>query len=508
MSECGQIIGGRVGKILIREKSGEKIELGDLLVAEDKEGYLLMKVYDLHYGSQVSQVARELIAGMKLEGLGAGLEFLEPQLRNYVLAESKAVLRISKDQHIPKMLPGFFGMVRSVTKRDLEFLSKPKNPIYLGEIRSGSKIIDVKVYLNGLDALTHHILIPSSTGRGKSNLVKVMLWSILGQDSFGILVLDPHDEYFGRTGHGLKDHPDMRNNLRYYSTNPPTGTNTLVISLKSIKPQHFEGLVRFTDVQAHAIRLYYREFGSGWIESIVRGETVEGIPSKTLTVLQRIIRATLSVYWKDGEIICRNRVFSETAGESTVADITRALESGKIVVVDTSKLGDEAELLVGSIIASQIFNKYQRYKSEGKLEEKVPISVVVEEAPRVLGADKLAKAGDNIYSKIAREGRKFGIGLIAITQLTSVIPRSILTNMNTKIILGNEMSTERRAVIDSSAQDLSEEERDIASLDKGEAIITSIFTKFAVPIKVPLFDEYIKRFDDSIEKNVETEFVG
>jgi hypothetical protein len=32
----------------------------------------------------------------------------------------------------------------------------------------------------------------------------------------------------------------------------------------------------------------------------------------------------------------------------------------------------------------------------------------------------------------------------------------------------------------------------IASLDKGEAIVTTIFTKFAVPIQIPLFDDYVK----------------
>ena len=48
--------------------------------------------------------------------------------------------------------------------------------------------------------------------------------------------------------------------------------------------------------------------------------------------------------------------------------------------------------------------------------------------------------------------------------------------MNTKIILGIEMGAERNAVIESSAQDLSDDSRTIASLDKGEAIVTSIFT--------------------------------
>jgi hypothetical protein len=79
--------------------------------------------------------------------------------------------------------------------------------------------------------------------------------------------------------------------------------------------------------------------------------------------------------------------------------------------------------------------------------------------------------------------------------------------MNTKIILGNEMAIERRAVIDSAAQDLSEDERNIASLDKGEAIVTSNFTKFAVPIQIPLFEEYIEQ-TTSKEQKGKMVFVG
>ena len=145
-----------------------------------------------------------------------------------------------------------------------------------------------------------------------------------------------------------------------------------------------------------------------------------------------------------------------------------------------------------SIIANELFYIYSSSKSKGELESKIPASIIIEEAPRVLAAEKIEQ-GDNIYSKIAREGRKFKVGLIAITQLTSIIPRMLLTNMNTKIILGNEMSTERRAIIESAAQDLTTEDRTIASLDKGEAIISSIFSKFAIPIYTPLFEEFIKK---------------
>ena len=104
----------------------------------------------------------------------------------------------------------------------------------------------------------------------------------------------------------------------------------------------------------------------------------------------------------------------------------------------------------------------------------------------------LTARNDNIYATIAKEGRKFKVGLMAITQLSSVIPRTILANMNTKIILGNEMKQEREAIIASASQDLSEDDKNIASLDKGEAIISSIFVPFAMPIKIPLFEDIVK----------------
>jgi DNA helicase HerA-like ATPase len=65
--------------------------------------------------------------------------------------------------------------------------------------------------------------------------------------------------------------------------------------------------------------------------------------------------------------------------------------------------------------------------------------------------------------------------------------------MNTKIILGLEMKPERQAVIESASQDLSDDDRSIASLDKGEAIVTSNFARFAIPVKIPLFEEFVKR---------------
>ncbi|MCZ2845918.1 MAG: ATP-binding protein, partial [Candidatus Bathyarchaeota archaeon] len=285
---AGQVIGGDVAGILIREKSGKKIELGDLLVTDEEGGYIILQVYDLCYGSQIPQSVRELAAGIKLEGYGSGLDFIDPKLRNYTLAQVKAVARVTKNTaRIPKILPNFFSSVKYLKEEDLGFLTKPSNPVYLGKVRSGSKIIDVEVFLNGEDFFTHHVLIPATTGRGKSNFVKVMLWSVLGQRKFGLLVLDPHDEYYGKNAKGLKDHLDKKTDLSYYSSDPPIGANTLVINLRSIEPRHFDGIVDFTDAQHDAITIYYREYRELWIEKIILGEQIENIHPKTLSVLQR-----------------------------------------------------------------------------------------------------------------------------------------------------------------------------------------------------------------------------
>ena len=214
----------------------------------------------------------------------------------------------------------------------------------------------------------------------------------------------------------------------------------------------------------------------------------------TMMVVQRKLRLLLSLEKdEEGVVFSRHEVFdSTTKGLNTVDDIVRDIEQGKVVVLDTSRLGDEAELLVGNIIASKLLEKYKDAKASGELDRKPVATIVIEEAPRVIGVDVLTTRNDNIYSTIAKEGRKFKVGLTAITQLSSVIPKTILANMNTKIILGNEMKQEREAIIASASQDLSEDDKNIASLDKGEAIVTSIFVPFAMPIKIPLFQDIVK----------------
>jgi DNA helicase HerA-like ATPase len=492
----GTIIRGQHGSIVIRQRSDAEIELGDLLVAEQETGgYTILQVYDLAYGSQIAPKSLEMITGMQVEGFAADLAFTDARIRNYVLAEVKALLKVQGTRlRLPKTLPRFMRELRHVTEKDLSFLVKPAHPVFLGNVRSGSKVLPVDTFLDGRRMFAHHVLIPATTGRGKSNLVKVMIWSILDNDDFGALILDPHDEYYGRHGKGLKDHPSSRTHLRYYTAQSLAGALFPVFNLRIVKPRHFRGVVPFTDAQREAMAVAINEHGDDWLAAIAHGEQLPHVDPRTLAVLRRRMDTTLGLYEDDqGQIQCRTRTFSDTMGASTLLDILDALTTGKKVIIDTSLFSDQVELLVGSIVLHEILYRYRRFKREGVLATKPVISIIIEEAPRVIGSDALA-AGSNVYSTIAREGRKFQIGLTAITQLASLIPRTVLANMNTKVILGNELGTERQAVITSAAQDLSKDDSAIASLDVGEAIVSSNFTKFAVPVQIPLFEDYIQRF--------------
>ncbi len=499
MDVMGQVITGEVGNILVRQKHEKEIELGSLLVVEEDNSYKILQAYNLGYGSQIRQEMLELMSGMELEGSGASLEFMDPKLRNYTLASVKSLVDVKKleDKHqvkVPKTLPRFFSNLREIKDDDLSFITTPENPIYLGKIRSGSRILDVDINLEGESVLRHHILVPATTGKGKSNLVKVMLWSILEEKYCGILVLDPHDEYYGTHSKGLSHHPQARNNLLYYSSksNLPPGAISLRINITQLKPWHFRGVIDFSTAQLEAIYAYYNKYENEWVSAAIKQAEVKGdFRGETKGVLSRRLSQILDINFENDNLQC-NGIFTDSGGENTILDIQKALEEGKTVIIDTSILTGSLELLIGSIITSKIFNHHKRCKAEGTLEQKPVVSIILEEAPRVIGKDSIAK-GDNIFSTIAREGRKFKIGLVAITQLPSLIPREILANINTKIILGVEMAPERRSLIDSASQDLSTDDRAIASLDTGEAIISSSFTKFAVPIKVPLFEDYVKK---------------
>ena len=78
---------------------------------------------------------------------------------------------------------------------------------------------------------------------------------------------------------------------------------------------------------------------------------------------------------------------------------------------------------------------------------------------------------------------------MAVTHPVSNIPQDVLMSLSTKVIFGNEMGIELRAIMEYAAQDFTDEPLSMAAPGPDEAIVSSALAPFAVPIRVPLFDD-------------------
>ncbi|MFX1591980.1 MAG: ATP-binding protein [Promethearchaeota archaeon] len=510
-NKIGSFVSGSFVKLILRQKSDKEFELGQLFVTGNNiNDYSIFQIKDLYFGSQIPDNSLELMAGYGLERETSSLKIYEPELRNYVLAVARELISVKKnlslnkyELSIPKKLPRFFSDIYNLEDSHLKFFHEEQleTPLNLGKVRSGSKIINVDVKVDALEVLKHHILIPAATGRGKSNLVKTILYDLMDNDKCGKLVFDPHNEYYGSLNQkGLRDHPESTVFLEYYTIRDIAGHRDLRFNMRLINPGHVLGSLSFTDAQTQALIAFHRLYGDNWTQAIFSDDresfpAPEGVDiDRTLPVIRRKMGLLLHIFLDDDGNIVEKGIYTLDGHKQITHEIINSLSEGKTVIIDTSLFEGAEEIFIASIIVESIFNEYRRRKFQDLLHNEPVISIVIEEAPRMIGK-KVLESIDNVFGKIAREGRKFQIGLIAITQLPSIIDREILANMNTKIILGNEMGPERRALIDSAAQDLSDDYQTIGSLDKGEAIVTSTFTKFAVPISIPLFEDFINEYD-------------
>jgi hypothetical protein len=97
-----------------------------------------------------------------------------------------------------------------------------------------------------------------------------------------------------------------------------------------------------------------------------------------------------------------------------------------------------------------------------------------------------------VFAQIAREGRKFKVGLCAVSQQPKLISEEVLSQFNTLFILGLADKRDRDILRNSAKQDISMLDNEVQMLMPGEALIASPFTPFAIPCRVHLYEERVE----------------
>jgi hypothetical protein len=162
--------------------------------------------------------------------------------------------------------------------------------------------------------------------------------------------------------------------------------------------------------------------------------------------------------------------------------------NGQIAVVDLSLVPSEIVHIVVSVLARLIFESLQRYRRGHPKGHTLPTVLVLEEAHTFVrrGKDDDGPAASptqlcrEVFERIAREGRKFGLGLVLSSQRPSELSPTVLAQCNTfllhRIVNDADQNLVARLVPDNVGGLL----RELPSLPSRQAVLLG----WAAPIPV------------------------
>ena len=132
---------------------------------------------------------------------------------------------------------------------------------------------------------------------------------------------------------------------------------------------------------------------------------------------------------------------TSTTLESWLTDYVGAnqADNGPIAVIDLSLVPSEVIHIVVSVLARMIFEALQRYRRQNR--EELPTTLVLEEAHTFVHRELSGEASPpaarecaRVIERIAREGRKFGLGLVIASQRPSEVSSTVLSQCNTFLL--------------------------------------------------------------------------
>jgi DNA helicase HerA-like ATPase len=494
----GRIFGRSVLDVRFRAFYGEDLFLGELLAGDDPERgrRYLFRVTDVAYGSESSDAGwAERTAGglMAMDQVGEATTLRDFEKRLYKVAEVVPLGYVDATGfRKPKSLPAQFAAVSAPTDSDLAFLRERMGDVEVGRLRSGEDTIDLPVGIRG-ETLPSHVGVFATTGMGKSNLMKVLAGQLLAaRGRYAMLLFDPHGEYLeGGVGRkGLADHPWASERLRVYSPNPQAGqANLLRLSLAELTPDDLKTSWKFSSAQGEALETASAELGDKgvWLTRLAE-ESPEALKEGEL---YRHALATIQVLSRRARRIVRLPLMTEDPSQSLTGKVLDDLAAGKVVLIDTSGLEAVEETLVASMLTRSLLDeRAAAYRTNRERFGQLPRTLVaLEEAQRVL--TRLDDAEFNVFPRLAREGRKFNVGLCAVTQQPKLIDSELLSQFNTYFVLGLADERDRTTLRSSSKQDLSDLGAEIQTLMPGEALVTNPEAPFALPAKLHLYEDWL-----------------
>ncbi|CUS03905.2 conserved protein of unknown function [Candidatus Promineifilum breve] len=424
-----------------------------------------------------------------------------------------------------RKLPSVSYIARHVNKREIEnILNKTnENGVKIGYLCVGENIFtDKGPILFNIDKLrSKRTMVFAQSGFGKTNLVKVLLYHMVKNTSYGKLIFDLNGEYVLRSTeaktYGLADinEDNIRSNLVVYSDKDiPTFYRSAEASFD------YKGKVEL-DMVTHLTVGDILNFGAGFSEvmkSFLLYLDEEGVTDFIKRIDEyvknpQLLHVQYPDFWalnKKNEVdasasktvaAIRKRVKYlidegkglHSATSKLVEDVSEALKKGKTVIIDLSLKDNAAASIVSTLLVRGLFEGNKREFTSNQPEKVINAVIFVEEAQNVL-SDEFVRSNANPFVRVAKEGRKFGLGLVAITQRPSAISEEIRTQAENFFAFHMGNSDDIKALVRSNIN----YDGVISSFIQRETIPGNLYMvssdqAFALPVRVDEFEKLVAK---------------
>ena len=208
----------------------------------------------------------------------------------------------------------------------------------------------------------------------------------------------------------------------------------------------YEGFLRINETNAHNIMdeklpygLYFQDkFLGAAAEMILLEEEAKGntrIREYTSTMFARLdffLNNKDCDFMRKGDKMDLNEYLRKTFGIPSDPANNSGGNPTQLITIDLSEMGNDVLELVTSVISRMIFDT--RKGLPGQDRKKGPIHLVLDEAHRYIKKDGNYILRENIFERIAREGRKFSYYLLVSSQRPSELSPVVLSQCSNYII--------------------------------------------------------------------------
>jgi hypothetical protein len=427
--------------------------------------------------------------------------------------------------HKPRTIPSKFSAVEDPKAEDFRFLTEQMGEIEVGFMRSGQDVIrDVAVRIPSR-VLPQHMGVFATTGMGKSNFMKTFCASCMREKKFGLLIVDPHGEYVsggksstGEPTKGLVHYTEGKDGLSIFTIRGEAdrkkyAMNRLYLEYDDFRISDLSILHDLSAPQYDIVEAFSRTGGRdviAFFENVdpeifpIKDPAALGIKEGSLSwQIRNSMGGPVRVIKRQIENLVKgNSAFFRPQG-SSMPEIIKSLHENRVVLIDIPDMGERSELFVLSVITRMIMEKHRSeargFGIDEKQESGHQVLITIEEAQRVLAS---GGSSTQVFRECAMEGRKFGVGLCVITQQPKNVDPKVLAQINTFVVMGLGDRGDRDIIMGSAKQDLSKMEIEIQTLDRGEAIISTIGIPFPVSTRIHKFEDYVGTLNKEKKRNI------